>query len=67
MILLFPVFVLLFLLGWVLYVVGDRQTSDKTASRKKTSVHSSEDESTVNEEGLEMGVIDEIVEEQFAD
>lgn len=67
LILFFPVFALLLLLGWVLYVVGDKQTSGKTASKEKTSVHSPEPESTAEEVDLEVGVIDEILEEQFAD
>ena len=66
MILFFPVFVLLFLFGWVLYVAGDRQTSGKTASRKKAGAHGLENELISNEEGLEVGVFEEVEEEQFA-
>ena len=53
-ILLYPVVVLLFLLGWVLYVVGERQACSEAIS--DTEEGSLED-STLNDDELEFGLI----------
>jgi hypothetical protein len=62
LIFLFPVIVPILLLGWVLYVIGDRQTSDKPAPERKIDVR--EEESTSSEDNVEVGLIEESLEEQ---
>ena len=61
-ILLFPIAVPLILLGWALYVVGDRQAYTKF----ETKEHAPNKKSITNEHQVEMGLIDEILEEQKA-
>jgi len=64
-ILLFPIAVPLILLGWTLYVVGDRQAYSKLETKRKTKERNPNKKSTTNEEQVEMGLIDEILEEQM--
>jgi len=64
-ILLFPVVVPLFLLGWVLYVVGERQACSKAVTERRNGSHCLAGMPILNE--VEMGSIDEIVEEKVAD
>lgn len=66
-ILLFPVIAPLILLGWVLYVVGDRQAYSQLATKRKTKTLDPDEKSTANEAKVEMGLIDEISEEQLAE
>ena len=66
-ILLFPVVAPFILLGWVLYVVGDRQAYSKLATKRKAKELDPDGTSTANEATVKMGLIDEIVEEQLAD
>jgi hypothetical protein len=54
-------------LGWVLYVVGDRQAYSKLATKRKAKELDPDGTSTANEATVKMGLIDEIVEEQLAD
>jgi hypothetical protein len=55
-ILLFPVFVPLFLLGWVIYFVGNWQMSKTAETKTKTSDRSLEEESPANDVDVEMGL-----------
>jgi len=66
-ILFFPVFAALFLVGWVLFVLGDSHASNKVANERRTVDIVLEEESTTNVDGVEMGLIEGIAEEQLAD
>jgi hypothetical protein len=57
-ILLYPVVILLFLLGWVLHVVGERQADSEEMSKRKIN-DSSFEASTSNDDEVEFGLIDE--------
>jgi hypothetical protein len=65
-ILLFPIAVPLTLLGWALYVVGDKQAYSKLETKRKTKERDPNKKSITNEEQVEMGLIDKILEEQMA-
>jgi len=65
-ILLFPIAVPLILLGWVLYVVGDKQAYSKLETRRKTKERNPNKKSITNEEQIEMGLIDYMLEEKMA-
>ena len=56
-ILLFPVAALLILLGWVLYVVGERQACSEAEAKR-------ENNDKPNENEVEIGLIDKTVEEE---
>jgi hypothetical protein len=60
-ILLFPIVAPLILLGWILYIVGDRQACSKLATKRKAKELDSDEKATANEDKVEMGLIDEIV------
>lgn len=62
-ILLFPVIAPLILLGWILYVVGERQACSKAVNTRKNHDHVSAEKPNENEDKVEMGLIDKIVEE----
>ena len=62
-ILLFPVIAPLILLGWILYVVGERQECSKAVNKRKNHDHVSAEQPNKNEDEVEMGLIDKIVEE----
>ena len=66
-ILLFPVVAPLILLGWVLYVVGDRQAYSQLANKKNAKELNPDEKPTAHEAKVEMGLIDEILEEQLTD
>jgi hypothetical protein len=57
-ILIFPVVAFLFILGWILNVIGDRQ-KNTTAPKRKTKQNAPEEEPTANVDNLEMGLITE--------
>jgi hypothetical protein len=61
-ILLFPVIVFLFALGWVLYTIGDRQISNEKAP-KKTNDSGPEEELIAEGSDFETCLIDECIEE----
>jgi hypothetical protein len=65
-ILLFPIAILLILIGWVLYVVGDRQTYSKLETKSKTKECDLNKKSITNDDQVEMGLVDEILEEKMA-
>ena len=65
-ILLFPIAVPLILLGWALYVVGDRQAYSKVETKRKAKERDPNKKSIMNDYQVEMGSIDEILEEQVA-
>ena len=59
-ILLYPVAVIFFLVGWVLYVVGERQAHSEETSRAEDA---SFEDSTLNEDEVEFSLVDELLEE----
>jgi len=64
-ILLFPFIIFLFILGWIFYVYGDRETSTKTVNKKKTREGALKEKSALNAGKVEMGlIIEEKVENQ---
>jgi hypothetical protein len=63
-ILFFPVAALLILLGWVLSVVGERQACSKAVTERKNHDNASAEEPNENE--VEIGLIDQTVEEENA-
>jgi len=62
MIVFLPVFVFLFLVGWILYVAGDKRMKD--APERKTD--NSLKEELTKDDGVEMGLIEKTVKEQPA-
>jgi hypothetical protein len=64
MIVLLPVLVFLFLVGWIFYVAGDKRMSNKDAPERKTD--GSPEEELNADDGVEMGLIEKMVEEQPA-
>ena len=66
LILLFPIIAILFALGWVLSVVGEKQKNGNATPTRKTR-HDIEEESPTNVSEVEMGLIEEIVEESPVD
>jgi hypothetical protein len=65
-ILLFPVIVFLFAVGWVLYTIGDRQISNK-AVPKKTNNSGPEEELIAEGSDFETGLIEDCIEEEHLD
>ncbi|MBN1358894.1 hypothetical protein JW988_09030 [Candidatus Bathyarchaeota archaeon] len=65
-ILLFPVVAPLILLGWVLYVVGERQACSKAVIKRKNHDYVLAEKSDENEDKVEMGLINTIVEDEVA-
>jgi hypothetical protein len=65
LILLFPVVIFLFVVGWALCSIGDRETSNKIDTEKETNINEKEKGSAVNSD-TEMGLIEEIAEDQLA-
>jgi hypothetical protein len=63
-ILLFSVLDPLFVLGWILYVVGGKQDNNNVAPTRKTKYNQ---ESTANVLEIEMSLIEEIMEEYLTD
>lgn len=63
-ILLFPVAALLILLGWALYVVGERQACSKAAAKRKNHDDALAEKPNKNE--VEMSLIDKTIEEENA-
>ena len=66
LILLFPIIAILFALGWVLSVVGEKQKTRNTTPTRKTR-NDIDEESPTNVSEVEMGLIEEIVEESPVD
>ena len=62
MFLFFPAIVLLFVVGWVLHIIGDRQNSNE-ATAKKASDSDSKEELTAERNDFETELIEECVEE----
>jgi hypothetical protein len=60
-ILLFPVFIILFFVGWIPYVMGDRQTRGNTLPERESGIGRKE-ESTLNNDEVQMALIEEIAE-----
>jgi hypothetical protein len=63
-ILLFPVIVFLFVVGWVLYIIGDRQIANK-AVPKKANDSDPEEELIAEGSDFEAGLIEECIEEHL--
>ena len=63
-ILLFPVLISFSLVSWLLYSINGR-IGNKTVPKRKTNDIAIEKESTANSGGVEMGLIEEIAEEQL--
>jgi hypothetical protein len=64
MIVFLPVFVFLFFVGWILYVVGDKRMNNKDAPERKTD--DSVEEELTEDDGVEIGLIEETLKEQPA-
>jgi hypothetical protein len=64
-ILLFPVVAPLFLLGWVLYVIGERQACSGAVTERRNDNYCLAEKSNVTEDNVEMGLIDEIMEDKL--
>jgi hypothetical protein len=64
-ILLFPVVAPLFLLGWVLYVIGERQACSKAVTEGRNDNYRLAGKPNVTEDNFEMGLIDEIMEDKL--
>jgi hypothetical protein len=62
-VLLFPVLTLVFMVGWLLSIVGESRSSTKRTPQRKTDVHKKHDE-LVEEDPVEMGLMDQLTEEQ---
>jgi hypothetical protein len=65
LILLFPVVIFLFVVGWVLCSIGGKETSNKVSIESETDIIEREKDSTVNSD-TEMGLIEEKAEDQLA-
>ena len=63
-ILFFPFIVFLFVVGWVLYTIGDRQISNKAVS-KRAKNSDPEEKLTAEGSDFETGLIEEYVEERL--
>jgi hypothetical protein len=63
MIVFLPVFVFLFIVGWILYVAGDKRMSKEAPERKTDE---SIKEEPTEDDGVEMGLIEKTVKEQPA-
>ena len=64
MIVFLPVFVFLFIVGWILYVAGDKRMSKDAPERKNDN---SLEEEPTEDDGVEMVLIEKTVKEQPAD
>ena len=64
-ILLFPFVVPLFLLGWVLYIIGEKQVCSKAVTERSNDNYCLAEKSNVTEDNVEMGLIDEIMEDKL--
>jgi hypothetical protein len=64
MIVFLPVFVFLFIVGWILYVAGDKRMSKDAPERKNDN---SLEEELIEDDGVEMVLIEKTVKEQPAD
>ncbi|MCW4046547.1 MAG: hypothetical protein NWE99_03170 [Candidatus Bathyarchaeota archaeon] len=60
-ILLLPIIVFVFIVGWALYWVGKQQDSNREPSR----VNTAKDADTDEQEPVEIGVIEELMEKQL--
>jgi hypothetical protein len=65
-ILLYPVIVFLFAVGWFFYTIGDRQISEK-AMPKKTNDSGPEEELIAESSDFETGLIEECIESEHLD
>jgi len=63
-ILFFPVIVFLFVVGWGLYIIGDRQISNEKVS-KKAKDSKPDEELTAKGNDFEIGLIEECIEEHL--
>jgi len=57
-ILTFPIIVSIFLIGWILYCVGNKQENRPKGNSKKSTAVRKQEELTADE-GIEMGLIEE--------
>jgi hypothetical protein len=64
-ILLFPVVAPIFLLGWILYVIGERQACSKAVTERRNDNYCLVRKPNVTEDNVEMGLIDEIMEDKL--
>lgn len=62
LILFFPIFVLIFMLGWALYVIGDSQARGNTGSLKHNI---DRDQEKHTDAELRMGLIEEVFEDDI--
>jgi hypothetical protein len=62
MIVFLPVFVFLFLVGWILYVAGDKRMKDVPERKTDNNL----EEELTEDDGVEMGLIEKTVKEQPA-
>lgn len=51
------------MVGWLLSIVGESRSSTKRTPQRKTDVHKKHDE-LVEEDPVEMGLMDQLTEEQ---
>ena len=58
-ILFFPIFIFLFFVGWVPYVMGDKQTRSNTSPERESGIDRKE-ESTTNNDEVEMALIEKL-------
>ena len=65
-IMLLPFAILIFLVGWFLYIVGDRVES-KTRRKRRLADVAHREETVEGYENMEVGLIEEALEEQPAD
>ena len=65
-ILLYPVIVFVFAVGWFFYTIGDRQISEK-AMPKKTNDSGPEEELIAESSYFETGLIEECIESEHLD
>jgi hypothetical protein len=63
-IMLFPIIAFLFVVGWVLYAIGDRQISNE-AMPKKANDSDPEEKLTAEVSDFETGLIEEGIEEHL--
>ena len=62
---LFPVFVLIFIIGWTLYVIGDRRHGKNFATSQEGDLNPNE--TNANSSEVEMGLVGKVVEEYLED
>ncbi len=61
-VLLFPVLAIVFIVGWLLSIVGESQSGTKKSPQRTAPVSMRQD--AVEEDQLEMGLMEELTEEQ---